>query len=166
MFEITEANDRTFLVMEFIDGQTLASYPRNDHRKLVSLMREVAQAVQYAHDQGVIHRDIKPGNIMVDSSGRAFIMDFGLARHINSERTQSEYILGTPSYMSPEQARGSMVDTRSDVYSLGATLYELLSTALRSAARTRSTRSNRWSARSPARWTASRPISRRSSSSA
>ncbi|RPH51605.1 MAG: serine/threonine protein kinase, partial [Planctomycetota bacterium] len=127
VFEITEANDRTFLVMEFIDGQTLASYPRNDHRKLVSLMREVAQAVQYAHDQGVIHRDIKPGNIMVDSAGRAFIMDFGLARHINSERTQSEYILGTPSYMSPEQARGSMVDARSDVYSLGATLYELLS---------------------------------------
>ncbi len=127
VFEITEANDRTFLVMEYIDGQTLASYPRNDHRKLVSLMREVAQAVQYAHDQGVIHRDIKPGNIMVDSSGRAFIMDFGLARHINSDRTQSEYILGTPSYMSPEQARGSMVDARSDVYSIGATLYELMS---------------------------------------
>jgi tetratricopeptide (TPR) repeat protein len=127
VFEISEANDRTFLVMEFIDGQTLASYPRKDHRKLVSLMREVAQAVQYAHDQGVIHRDIKPGNIMVDSAGRAFIMDFGLARHINSDRTQSEYILGTPSYMSPEQARGAMVDARSDVYSIGATLYELLS---------------------------------------
>src|SRR6185295_18274418 len=90
-------------------------------------MREVSQAIQYAHDKGVIHRDIKPGNIMVDSAGRPFIMDFGLARHVNSERSLGEYILGTPSYMSPEQARGASVAARSDVYSLGATLYELLS---------------------------------------
>jgi serine/threonine protein kinase/Tfp pilus assembly protein PilF len=127
VFEIGEANGRTFLAMEYIDGQTLATYPRNDHRKLVSLVREVAQAIQYAHDQGVVHRDVKPGNIMVDTSGRPYILDFGLARHIDSDRTAGEYILGTPSYMSPEQARGGMVDSRSDVYSLGATLYELLS---------------------------------------
>ena len=127
VFEMAEANGRTFLVMEFIDGQTLSTYPRNDHRKLVSLLREVAQAIQYAHDQGVVHRDIKPGNIMVDTSGRPYVMDFGLARHVDSDRTASEYILGTPSYMSPEQARGGVIDSRSDVYSLGATLYELLS---------------------------------------
>jgi len=127
VFEIAEANGRTFLVMEFIDGQTLATYPRNDHRKLVSLMREISQAIQYAHDQGVVHRDIKPGNIMVDTSGRPYIMDFGLARHVDSDRTAGEYILGTPSYMSPEQARGGAIDARSDVYSIGATLYELLS---------------------------------------
>ncbi len=127
VFEMAEANGRTFLVMEYIDGQTLATYPRKDHRKLVSLMRDVALAIQYAHDQGVIHRDIKPGNIMVDSAGRPFIMDFGLARHINSDRSLGEYILGTPSYMSPEQAKGAGIDARSDVYSLGATLYELLS---------------------------------------
>jgi tetratricopeptide (TPR) repeat protein len=126
VFEIAEANNRTFLVMEFIDGQTLVTYPRNDHRKLVSLMREVSQAIQYAHDQGVVHRDIKPGNIMVDTAGRPYIMDFGLARHVDSAKSVSEYILGTPSYMSPEQARGHSVDARSDVYSLGATLYELL----------------------------------------
>jgi tetratricopeptide (TPR) repeat protein/predicted Ser/Thr protein kinase len=127
VFEMAEANGRTFLVMEYIDGQTLATYPRNDHRRLVSLMRDVSLAIQYAHDKGVIHRDIKPGNIMVDSAGRPFIMDFGLARHINSDRSLGEYILGTPSYMPPEQARGAGVDARSDVYSLGATLYELLS---------------------------------------
>jgi tetratricopeptide (TPR) repeat protein/predicted Ser/Thr protein kinase len=127
VFEMAEANGRTFLVMEYIDGQTLATYPRKDHRKLVSLMRDVALAIQYAHDQGVIHRDIKPGNIMVDTAGRPFIMDFGLARHINSDRSLGEYILGTPSYMSPEQAKGAGIDARSDVYSLGATLYELLS---------------------------------------
>ncbi|MBI3858363.1 MAG: tetratricopeptide repeat protein, partial [Planctomycetes bacterium] len=109
-----------------IDGQTLATYPRNDHRRLVSLMREVALAIQYAHDQGVIHRDIKPGNIMVDTSGRPFIMDFGLARQIGSDHTTGDLVLGTPSYMSPEQARGGIVDARSDVYALGATLYELL----------------------------------------
>jgi tetratricopeptide (TPR) repeat protein len=127
VFEMAEANGRTFLVMEYIDGQTLATYPRKDHRKLVSLMRDVCLAIQYAHEKGVIHRDIKPGNIMVDSAGRPFIMDFGLARHINSDRSLGEYILGTPSYMSPEQAKGGQVDARSDVYSLGATLYELLS---------------------------------------
>jgi tetratricopeptide (TPR) repeat protein/predicted Ser/Thr protein kinase len=127
VFEMAEANGRTFLVMEYIDGQTLATFPRNDHRKLVSLMRDVSLAIQYAHEKGVIHRDIKPGNIMVDSAGRPFIMDFGLARHINSDRSLGEYILGTPSYMSPEQAKGAGIDARSDVYSLGATLYELLS---------------------------------------
>jgi tetratricopeptide (TPR) repeat protein len=127
VFEMAEANGRTFLVMEYIDGQTLATYPRKDHRKLVSLMREACLAIQYAHDKGVIHRDIKPGNIMVDLAGRPYIMDFGLARHTNSERSLGEYILGTPSYMSPEQAKGGAVDARSDVYSLGATLYELLS---------------------------------------
>jgi tetratricopeptide (TPR) repeat protein/predicted Ser/Thr protein kinase len=127
VFEMGEANGRTFLVMEYIDGQTLVDYPRQDHRQLVSLLREVAQAIQYAHDQGLVHRDIKPGNIMVDSAGRPFILDFGLARHVNSDRSLGEHILGTPSYMSPEQARGGEVDARSDVWSLGATLYELLS---------------------------------------
>lgn len=127
VFEIADANDRAFLVMEYIEGQTLETFPRGDHRQLVALMRQICQAMQYAHGQGIVHRDIKPGNIMVDSSGRGFIMDFGLARQINAERSLTAHVLGTPSYMPPEQALGGQVDARSDVYSLGATLYELLS---------------------------------------
>lgn len=127
VFEIAEARDRSFLVLEFIEGQTLETIPRNDHRKLVSLVREASLAIHYAHSKGVIHRDLKPGNIMVDSSGRVFVMDFGLARQIESKHSISGLILGTPAYMSPEQATGNPVDVRSDVYSLGSTLYELLS---------------------------------------
>jgi len=127
VFEIAEARDRTFLALEFVEGQTLETFPRHDHRKLVSLVRDVALAIHYAHGKGVVHRDLKPGNIMVDSSDRAFVMDFGLARQIQSKRSVTGPILGTPAYMPPEQATGGTVEVRSDVYSLGATLYELLS---------------------------------------
>ncbi|HEV3028352.1 MAG TPA: protein kinase, partial [Planctomycetota bacterium] len=126
VFEIAEAQGRTFLAFEFIEGQTLETYPRHDHRKLVSLLRDAALAVHYAHGKGVIHRDLKPGNIMVDASDRAFVMDFGLARQIESQKSVTGLILGTPAYMPPEQATGGAVEVRSDVYSLGATLYELL----------------------------------------
>jgi tetratricopeptide (TPR) repeat protein len=126
VFEIAEAQGRTFLALEHVDGQTLETFPRHDHRKLVSLMKDVALAVHYAHGKGVVHHDLKPGNIMVDSGDRAFVMDFGLARRIETKRSLSGMILGTPSYMSPEQAIEGAADLRSDVYSLGATLYELL----------------------------------------
>jgi len=124
--EIAEAKDRTFLVLEYIQGQTLDQHPKTDHRALVSMVRTVAQAIHYAHERGVIHRDLKPGNIMVDASGRPWIMDFGLARSTTTKDSLSGQIQGTPSYMSPEQALGRAVDPRSDVYSLGALLYELL----------------------------------------
>jgi serine/threonine protein kinase/Tfp pilus assembly protein PilF len=125
--EIAEARERTFLVMQYVEGQTLETHPRDNRQKLVSIMRDVALAIHYAHTRGVIHRDLKPGNIMVDTSGRPFVMDFGLARQVESRGSIPGMILGTPAYMPPEQATGGLADVRSDVYSLGATLYELLS---------------------------------------
>lgn len=126
IYEIVEVRDRTFLAMEYIEGQTLDARPRHDHRKLVAFVRDVALAIGYAHSKGIVHRDIKPGNIIVDSSDRAFVTDFGLARHTESKHSVTGLTMGTPSYMAPEQAIGDPTDVRSDVYSLGATLYELL----------------------------------------
>ncbi len=126
VYEIVETRDRTFLAMEYIEGRTLDAYPRHDHRKLVALVRDVALAIAYAHSKGVVHRDIKPGNILVDATDRAFVTDFGLARHYESKHSITGLTMGTPSYMAPEQAVGDPTDVRSDVYSIGATLYELL----------------------------------------
>jgi tetratricopeptide (TPR) repeat protein/predicted Ser/Thr protein kinase len=128
VYEVGDLDGRAFIAMQLVQGPSMAGFARTDRRELVRLVRDAAVAVHYAHGQGVIHRDLKPPNLMVEN-GRVFVMDFGLARRAGARTSLSAsgVMVGTPAYMPPEQARGqSDVDARADVYSLGATLYELL----------------------------------------
>jgi len=122
-----DAEGQPYIVMEFIEGKPLnlllgptAQVPLD---RLLDIGIQVAQALEYAHQCGVVHRDIKPENIMVTTAGRAKITDFGIAKLAGADMTQEGTSLGTPAYMSPEQIRGSAVDARSDIFSLGAVLY-------------------------------------------
>jgi tetratricopeptide (TPR) repeat protein/predicted Ser/Thr protein kinase len=131
IYEVNEDQGRQYIAMQFVDGQNLHQFPREDRTLLVRLVLDAARALQYAHEQGVIHRDLKPENLMVAVRGNerhVFLMDFGLARAAEgaSKISATGFLVGTPMYMSPEQARGEKVDVRSDIYSLGLTLYELL----------------------------------------
>ncbi|HEU4338936.1 MAG TPA: protein kinase [Planctomycetota bacterium] len=131
VFGVGEAAGHHFYAMQFIDGKGLdrmVNECKQDLRRAVAWIRDVARALHSAHDRGIVHRDVKPGNILVDRQGRAFLTDFGLALRDRAVRvTLSGTTLGTPNFMSPEQARGerNKLDRRTDVYSLGATLYNL-----------------------------------------
>jgi eukaryotic-like serine/threonine-protein kinase len=122
-----------YFAMRLIEGPTLQSWideRRNDLTRICKIACDLARAVQYAHDRGVIHRDLKPDNILLDENENPYLTDFGLARWHRGDAslTRSGQVLGTPHYMSPQQASGvTEIDTRADVYSLGAILYALLS---------------------------------------
>jgi tRNA A-37 threonylcarbamoyl transferase component Bud32 len=131
--EIGEDRGRHYFSMDFVEGRNLAQIAGGrpvPARSAAEWLKVIAGAVQFAHEHGVLHRDLKPQNIMVDSAGRPHVTDFGLARSLtgDSTLTQTGAVMGSPSYMSPEQARGrnDLVGPANDVYSLGAILYELL----------------------------------------
>jgi len=129
VFEVGESEGRTFIAMEYVDGQTLSERIRSTPLALgevVEMAVQLADGLEGAHDRGIIHRDIKTSNIMITGKNRVKLMDFGLARLSEMSQTLTLGIQGTIAYMSPEQASGEPVDHRTDLWSLGVVLYEML----------------------------------------
>ena len=130
IYDVGREKDTTYIVMQLIEGKSLqnviSSGKKISTQEVIQLMDQLCKALDYAHDNGIIHRDIKPANILLDKEGKPFIVDFGVARLETSTLTEAGTTLGTPSYMSPEQVMGKNVDRRSDIFSLGSILYELL----------------------------------------
>ena len=131
MYELLEEKGTHFITMEYVAGEDLKSFIRRSRQIVagtaVSIAKQICEGLAEAHRLGVIHRDLKPGNIMIDREGNAKIMDFGIARSLSADPiTGAGVMIGTPQYMSPEQVEGKAVDERSDIYSFGIILYEML----------------------------------------
>src|SRR6266436_1764375 len=133
IYEVGERDGSCYFSMKFVEGGQLDELAKGEAmpiRRVVELIAKVARTVHYAHEHGILHRDLKPGNILLDKKGEPHLTDFGLARLVESESTvtQTLDVLGTPSYMAPEQALGNKaaVSSATDVYGLGAVLYQLL----------------------------------------
>ncbi len=131
LFDIGEEGGVPFLAMEYVDGQTIAEVLEKGVKfkpeKVITLVSQIALGLDYAHSRGVVHRDIKPSNLIVQEGDKVKVTDFGIAKLVDTEITQSGTLLGTPSYMSPEQAMGEKLDGRSDIFSLGVCAFEMLS---------------------------------------
>jgi serine/threonine-protein kinase len=132
IFDAGEEHDLAYIAMEFLKGKDLVPYTKNGNLmplpKVMSIVARVADALSYAHENNVVHRDIKPANIMYEPESDAVkVTDFGIARITDSSKTKTGMVLGTPSYMSPEQLAGKKIDGRSDLFSLGVMLYQMSS---------------------------------------
>lgn len=131
IFDAGGEDDLAYIAMEFLKGKDLVHYTRPHNllplEKVMSIVARVAEALSYAHENHVVHRDIKPANIMYEAdSDKVTVTDFGIARINDTSRTKTGMLLGTPSYMSPEQLAGKKIDGRSDLFSLGITLYQMV----------------------------------------
>ena len=131
MYDAGEEHDLAYIAMEFLKGKDLTGYTKQPNLlplpKVLSIVARVADALGYAHSLNVVHRDIKPANIMYDlESDTVKVTDFGIARITDSSKTKTGMVLGTPSYMSPEQLAGTKIEGHSDLFSLGVSLYQLV----------------------------------------
>jgi len=130
IYDCGEDYDITYMAMEYLNGHDLTRYCRPNNlippKMVINIIIRVAFALDYAHKHEVVHRDVKPANIMLTDKGQVKVTDFGIARLTRASQTQTGVILGTPNYMSPEQVLGKKVDGRSDIFSLGAVFYEML----------------------------------------
>jgi formylglycine-generating enzyme required for sulfatase activity/predicted Ser/Thr protein kinase len=130
IYDVGEDDGLVYIAMEYIDGHSLEDMLKLKKKfsldEIVQLFSQIGAALDYAHQKGIVHRDIKPANILVDQNHKVTLVDFGIARTASSTMTQTGMFMGTPRYMSPEQISGKKVDSRSDIFSLGAILYELL----------------------------------------
>ena len=130
IYDVGQESNMAYIAMEFVQGLTLEQLVREkgplSGSQLIQVLRETAEALDHAHAQGIIHRDVKPANIMISDSGAVKITDFGVAKISSQNMTQADMILGTPSFMSPEQIEGRPIDGRSDQFALAVIAYELL----------------------------------------
>jgi len=131
MYDLSEEKGTHYITMEYVSGEDLKSFLRRaghlNFSKAVSIAKQICEGLSEAHGLGIVHRDLKPSNIMIDQEGSARIMDFGIARSTRTKGlTGSGVMIGTPEYMSPEQVEAKGIDARSDIYSLGIILYEMV----------------------------------------
>jgi serine/threonine protein kinase len=127
LYDVGEQDDLSFVIMELVEGETLYERKPETVHEIVSIVRQICEALEHAHARGIVHRDLKPENVIITTEGVVKLTDFGLARSAASRLTPEGMVVGTVFYLSPEQALGKEIDERTDLYALGVMLYELLS---------------------------------------